>query len=179
MTDKCIDALRWVRSFAWGASATLILLPLFAMKIADPTAWNLADLPFAFLMIAAAGLTFEVALRVPATWTFVAGSALAVGTATLLVLGNLAVGFAGSENNPINAIFVGIPALALLGSLAVSFRPYGVSVALAFTAAAQITAGLIAYYHGHFTGPLTVTFSAFWLASSLLFLRSSAVRETA
>jgi hypothetical protein len=178
MTDKYNDGLRWVRPCAWGASAMLILLPLFAMKIADPMAWNLADLPFAFVMIAAVGLAFEFALRVPAIWAYVAGSALAVGAAALLILGNLAVGFAGSEDNAINIIFFVIPALALIGSVVVSFRPYGVSIALACAAAAQITAGLIAYYHGHFTAPLTVTFSALWLASSLLFLRSSRVPLT-
>ena len=84
-----------LRPYAWGATATLILLPLFLLKLADPNAWAWADLPFAVVMIVAVGIAFEVALRLPLRWTFRAGAALAIATAFLLTWGNLAVGFAG------------------------------------------------------------------------------------
>ena len=170
------DRLRWVRPLAWGASATLILIPLFAIKIADPRAWEFDNLPFALIMLGALGVAFEFALRVPAAWTYRAGAVLAAGAAFLLTWGNLAVGFAGSEDNAINIIFFAVPAVALAGTLAVWFRSAGLASVMASAAAAQFTAGLIALYYGYFTGPLTVTFTGLWLASSLLFLRSSRVR---
>lgn len=176
MTEENTERVNWMRSYAWAASATLILLPLITLKLVDPRAWEFEDLPFAFVMIAAVGLAFEFALRVPGIWTYRAGAALAVGAAFLLTWGNLAVGFAGSEDNTINIIFFAVPAIALVGSVAARFRSSGLATAMAVTAAGQLTAGLIASYHGYFTGPLTVAFTGLWLASTLLFLRSSQVR---
>lgn len=179
MTDTNAERLGRARPLAWGGAATLILLPLLLMKLADPRAWELADLPFAFVMVVAVGLAFEFAVRIPATWAYRAGAAVSVGAALLLIFGNLAVGFAGSEDNAINMIFFAVPALALAGGFAVGFRSHGLSIALACAAAGQLAAGLIVYYYGHFTGPLTVTFTALWLASSLLFLRSSQTAQAA
>lgn len=176
MTEANTDRLSWMRPYAWGASATLILLPLLTMKLVDPRAWKFEDLPFAVVMIAAVGVAFEFALRVPVGWTYRAGAALAVGAAFLLTWGNLAVGFAGSEDNRINIIFFAVPAIALAGSMAARFRTPGLATAMVGAAAAQLTAGLIAFYYGYFTGPLTVAFVGMWLASALLFLRSSQMR---
>ncbi len=176
MTEANTDRLSWMRPYAWGASATLILVPLVTLKLVEPRAWKLEDLPFAFFMIAAVGMAFEFALRVPVGWTYRAGAALALGAAFLLTWGNLAVGFAGSENNTINIIFFAVPAIAMAGSVAARFRPPGLATAMAGAAAAQLTAGLIAFYYSYFTGPLTVAFIGLWLSSALLFLRSSHVR---
>ena len=179
MTEENTDRMNWMRTYAWAASATLILLPLIMMKLVNPRAWEFEDLPFAFVMIAAVGLAFEFALRVPVGWTYRTGAALAVGAAFLLTWGNLAVGFAGSEDNRINIIFFAVPAIALAGSVAARFRSSGLAIAMAITAAAQLTAALIAFYHGYFTGPLTVAFTGLWLASAILFRRSSQVRTAA
>jgi hypothetical protein len=175
MSQTNADRLSWVRPLAWGASATLILLPLFGMKLADARAWEPENLPFAFVMIGAVGLAFEFALRVPPGWTYSAGAVVAAGAGLLLTWGNLAVGFAGSEDNALNIIFFAVPAVALAGSLAVRFKAARLSTVMAGAAAAQFMAGLISLYYGHFTGPLTVTFTGLWLASSLLFLRSSRI----
>lgn len=173
------DRLNDLRPYAWGATATLILLPLFVLKLADPNAWAWADLPFAGVMIVAVGIAFEVALRLPLRWTFRAGAALAIATAFLLTWGNLAVGFAGSEDNPVNMIFLAVPGFALAASLAARFRARGLALAMAGAAAAQLAAGLVAHVGGHFTGPLTVAFTGLWLAAALLFLRASQTRVTA
>ena len=167
------DEARWIRPLAWGGTAALVLLPLFALRAIDPAAWDIADLPFALIMVAAVGIAFEFALRLPGRWTRRAGTAAALGTAFMLVWGNLAVGFAGSEDNAINAIFFAVPLVALAGSLLAGFRSAGVSVALAAAALAQVAAGIIALFYGHFTGPLTVSFAGLWLASALLFRRAA------
>ena len=167
------NRLGWVRPCAWGAVATLILVPLIAMKLADPAAWKFEDLPFALIMIAAVGLAFEAALRLPQRWTYRAGAALAVGTAFLLTMGNLAVGFAGSEDNRINVIFFAPPVIALTGSVAARFRSHALATAMTCAAVAQLAVGLIALYYGYFTGPLTVAFTGLWLASALSFFRNA------
>ena len=166
-----------IRLLAWGLSAALILLPLWAMKLSYPTAWEPEDMPFAFILIIVVGAVFEFALRVPEKWAYAAGTAVAAGTTGLLILGNLAVGFAGSEDNPINMVFFAVPAVALLAVLVSRFRSRGLARAMAAAAVVQVVAGLIALLEGYFTGPMTVAFSALWLTSGLLFLRASQVRN--
>lgn len=168
---------RSVRWLAWAGTAALTLLPLAAMKALDPNTWLAEDLPFAFVMIAAVGVAAEVALRLPPAVTRRAGALLALGTATLLMWGNLAVGFAGSEDNNVNYLLFTVPALALAGSLLAQFRSAGMAAALIATAGAQLLVGLALLAAGHFTGPLTVAFTGLWLVSALLFQRSA--RETA
>jgi hypothetical protein len=173
MTELENNGADRTRLFAWGGAAALILLPLLAIKAVDASAWQIGDLPFALIMVAAVGIAFEFALRIPPGWTRRAGTAAAIATALLLVWGNLAVGFAGSEDNRINIIFFAAPAVALIGSAIARFRPAGTALALAAAAATQIAGGVIALSAGHFTIPLTVSFTGFWLASALLFRRSA------
>jgi hypothetical protein len=173
MTTANTENLSRIRVTAWSASATLTLLPLLTLKLADPRAWDFTDLPLAFIMIAAVGAAFEIASRVPTDWAYRTGAALAAGAALLLIAGNLAVGFAGSEDNVVNILFFAIPVIVLAGALAVRFRSAGLATTMACAAAAQLAAGLVVFYHGYFTGPLTVAFTGLWLSSSLAFLRSS------
>lgn len=167
------DRTRLIRLAAWGGGITLILLPLWVWKAIDPDAWDIADLPFALILVFAVGAAFELALRVPPRWTRGAGVTAAVGTGLLLIFGNLAVGFAGSEDNSINSIFFLVPTVALLGSIAARFQPKGIAVALEAAGAGQLAAGVAALIAGYFTAPLTVAFTGFWLASALLFRRSA------
>lgn len=164
--------MRPLHLVAWLLPAALILLPLWAMKSADPAAWDAGDLPFAIGMSLFVSFVFEAAIRMPGRWAYAAGALLGAGTAALLVLGNLAVGFAGSEDNAINLVFFAVPVIALVGVVTARLRPSGLWKAMALTAAAQAAAGLFALLQGHFTGPLTVTFCGLWLASALLFRRS-------
>jgi hypothetical protein len=100
------------------------------------------------------------------------GAALAVATSLLLTWGNLAVEFAGSEDNWINIVFFAVPVMVGEGSLIARFRSAGLAVAMG-GAIAQLAAGLLAFYYGYFTGPLTVSFIGLWVAASFLFLRNS------
>jgi hypothetical protein len=157
----------------WLGAAALIILPLIAMKIIEPRSWAIQDFPFALIMVTAIGAAFELAWRLPTSWAYSAGAAVAIATSTLLVLGNLAVGFAGSENNSINLVFFLVPTVLAIGSVAVRFRAAGLSTVLKLTAALQLALGLFVFTQGHFTGPLTVAFTGLWLAASVLFRRSA------
>jgi len=173
MTEPKNNGPRRIRLFAWGGAAALILLPVLAMKVVDASAWQIGDLPFALIMVAAVGIAFELALRIRASWTRRAGTSAALATAFLLVWGNLAVGFAGSEDNRINIIFFAVPLVALIGSALARFRSSGVAFALTAAAATQGVAGVVALFDGHFTIPLTMSFAGLWLASAVLFRRSA------
>ncbi|HVL78150.1 MAG TPA: hypothetical protein VM346_02575 [Sphingomicrobium sp.] len=173
MTGTATNDARSIRPLAWGGTAALVLLPLLAIKAIDPAAWELADLPFALIMIAAVGIAFELAIRLPSRWAWRAGAAGALATAFLLTWGNLAVGFAGSEDNEINIILFAVPLVALAGSALAGFRASGIALALAAAAAAQMVVGLVLLFAGFFTGPLTVAFTGLWLASAWLFRRAA------
>jgi hypothetical protein len=170
---------RYTRHFAWAGTAALILVPLALIKAADSNAWALEDLPFAFVMIAAVGIAAEVALRLPPDWTRAAGTFLAAATGLLLVWSNLAVGFAGSEEERINLIFFAVPVVALGGSLIARFRSEWLAKAFLATAGAQLVAGVVALAAGHFAMPLTVAFTGLWLVSALLFRRAALEAGTA
>ena len=160
---------RWLRPLAWLGGAALILLPLLALKLADGNAWEVGDLMFAAIMIALVGAAFELALRTPPANGYRAGAALAIAAAVLLSWANGAVGIVGSEGNPLNQIYFAIPAAALIGAVLARFQPRGLALAMAATAATQLTVGAVALYHDHFTGPLTTLFTACWLAAAFLF----------
>ncbi|QDP19876.1 hypothetical protein [Sphingomonas xanthus] len=162
-----------IRLIAWVAASALILGPLAALKAADPTAWAIEDLPFALLMVLAVGGALECAVHIPRRLAYRAGLALAVGPMALLTLGNLAVGFAGSEENAINALFFIVPLIAVLGAVMGGFRSRSLAVTMLAAATVQLALGIYAFVHGYFTGPLTVAFTSLWLASALLFRRAT------
>jgi hypothetical protein len=163
----------WLRPLAWGGAAALVLLPLATMRVTEQVSWEVGDFMFATFMILGAGLAFELAVRTRPSRSYRAGAAVALGAALLIVWANGAVGFIGSEANPINLMYFAIPLVALAGSLLARFRASGMAVAMAAAAAAQVAAGGVALYLDYFTGPLTVFFTGLWLASAWL-LRKAA-----
>lgn len=102
-----------------------------ALKFADQNAWKTEDLPFALIMVATIGVTFEFASRNTPRWAYSAGVTLGIATALPLIRGNFAVGFAGSENNQINVLFFAGPVIALVGGMAVRSRTSPLYIVLA------------------------------------------------
>ena len=175
MTSAADSQRSWgsVRPLVWGGAAALILLPLIAMKLTEEVSWDVGDFMFAVIMVGAVGLAFERAVGMKASWSYRAGAAVGLGAAFLLTWGNLAVGFIGSEDNPLNQMYFAMPAIAFAGCLLARFHARGMAFALAAAAIAQVAAGGIALYLDYFTGPLTVFFTALWLASAWLFHRAA------
>ena len=161
------------RPLAWGSAASLILAPLFALKWSGQIDWEVGDLMFAAVMIGAVGLAFELATRTRSSAACRAGTAVGVAAAFLLTWGNLAVGFVGSEDNPLNVLYFGVVGVAAGGAVIARFRPAGLAAAMAAAAAAQLAAGAIALANDAFTGPLTVFFTGLWCASAWLFRRAA------
>lgn len=162
-------------SFAiWGGLAALLLAPLAAMQFTREVAWDAADFIIFGAMLAAAGLGYELAMRMSRDTTYRAAFAVALMAAFLLVWINLAVGVIGSEDNPANLMFCAVLAVGALGAFIAVFRPAGMARAMVATAIAQAVAGVITPLAGWgFIGPATVVFVALWLLSAWLFHKAA------
>ena len=176
---------RW-RVAGWGGAALLLLLPLIAMPLTDEVRWDGADFVVAGALIAAVGVTYELAVRLTANSAYRAAVGVALATAFVLVWMNLAVGVIGTEDHPANLLHGGVLAVGIVGAVGARFRPRGMARALVATALAQASVGVTALVAGWgATGPtwpaeilgLTGFFAALWLLSAAQF-RKAARRQT-
>jgi len=167
-------------------AALILLLPLVAMRFTDEVAWDVADFALAGAMLSGACGAHELAARTTGSIAYRAAVGVAVVAAFALTWMNLAVGIIGSEADPANLMHAGVLAVGLLGALVVRFRPRGMARALAATALAQASVGVIALTAGlgdtgaNWPGAvvvLTGVFVALWLVSAWLFRK--AAREQA
>jgi hypothetical protein len=166
----------------------MLLLPLFAMQITDEVKWDAADFAIFGAMLAAACGTFELAARMTGDTLYRAAVGVAVVAGFILVWINLAVGLIGSEGDPANLMYGGVLAVAIIGAFIARFRPHGMARALAATALAQASVGVIALAAGfgstvpsfpEATVFLTGFFAGLWLTSAWLFRKAARERTPA
>jgi len=167
-----ISANRW-RIALWGGAGLLLLAPLAAMQFTDRVGWTGADFAIMGVMLAIVCGGLELAVRLSRSHAARAGAAVALVSGFLLTWMNLAVGFIGDENNPLNLMFFGVIAIAAVGAAVARLRPAGMASAMIATAAAQTLAAVVAQAYGHFTWILTAAFVALWLGSALLFRKAA------
>jgi hypothetical protein len=164
----------WLRWVGWGGAAALVVTPLVAMRVAPDSGvnWTAGDFVFAAIMFGAVGLAAETAVRISRNWAYRGGAALGLAAGFLLVWSNAAVGYIG-DDNPYNMAFFMIVALAFAGSLAVRFRARGMALVMLGAGIAHAIAGGIGYPQDPVTGPITIVFTAIWLASAGLFHKAA------
>jgi hypothetical protein len=168
------------RAAIWGGAAALMAIPAVASRLSDEMAWDSADFILVGLMLAAACGAWELAIRKSGSWAFAAAAVVAAGTAFLLFLVNGAVGFIGSEDNPVNLLFFGVITVAAGGSIVGRFRPEGLARTMSVTAGAQVLTALLALmlypdYQGFLLG--TAMFTPLWLLSAWLFAKAARDEE--
>ncbi|HYD28537.1 hypothetical protein [Brevundimonas sp.] len=152
----------------WGGAAFAWLVPLAAKLLVD-LPWTTEDfVGWGIMLLVAAGIC-EVGLRLSGQLAYRAGVIVAVGTSFLITWSNLAVGIIGNENNPLNQIFFGVIASALMGAFAVRFRPKGMALVMAVTAAAQFGTAFVALAYEHIVFAIVGVFSLGWLLAAWLF----------
>ncbi len=154
-------------------TAFILLLPLLVMQFTDEMDWDLVDFAVAGALLFGAGLTYELIAGKIGNITYRIAIGLAVVTALILIWVNLAVGIIGTEDNPVNLMYVGVLAVGIIGSLSAGFRPYGMALAMFATAFAQILVGVIALIAE--LGPsltIDLLFSLLWVGAALLFLHA-------
>jgi hypothetical protein len=122
----------------------ILLLPLAAMQMSDEMAWSPTDFALVWVVLVAAGLTYRLVTRKSLDVAYRAAAGLAIVTALIVVVGNAAVGFIGSENNPANLMYYGVLAVAILGAAIARLQPQGMARALFGTAVAQALVPVIA-----------------------------------
>lgn len=163
-----------IRIAAWSIAGLLLLAPLVAMQFTPEVAWTPGDFLFAAIMFGTVGLGVELAVRATHDWSYRGGVMIAVAAAFLIVWINLAVGIIGSEDNPANQMFFAVPLVAAIGAAIARFRPRGMSDAMIAAACAQVGTFVIALAAGWaFIGPITLFFTALWLAAAYLFRRAA------
>lgn len=159
---------RWLRLLVWGGAGVAWLVPVAAKLLAD-LPWTTGDFVLWAVMLLVAAGACEVGLRLSGQLAYRAGMVVAVGTSFLIVWSNLAVGIIGDENNPLNQIFFGVIAIALVGSFLARFRPRGMALAMAVTAAAQFGTAFVALAYEHFVFVIIGVFTLGWLLAAWLF----------
>ncbi len=168
-----INILRW-RLAAWGGAASLILLPLLAIKLTSAVTWGPGDFLFAIILVTGVGLGFELAARLSPMRAYRGAAALALAASCFMIWVNGAVGIIGSEDNPINLLFFAVLVVGLAGAVIARLRPLGMSRTMMAMAATQVAVAITLLATGHgFVGPITVFFSGLWLASGWLFHKAA------
>lgn len=174
--------LSWWRVGGWSFAAALILTPLIAMQFTREVNWTPADFVFAIVMIGSVGGAFELTVRATGNWAYRAGAGIALLTGFLLIWINGAVGIIGSENDPVNLLFLGVGAIALGGSAIARFRAAGMARAMFAAMLAQTAIAFGALIAGlgatEPPGPIGILmlngiFAGLWLIAGALF-RSAA-----
>lgn len=166
--------LRWLRPAAWAGALGFILLPLAAAQVAPGAGinWTGGDFLLAASVIGAVGLALELAVRISRNWSYRGGAALGLATGFLLLWSNASVGYIG-DDSPYNLVFFLIVGVAFLGSLASRFRARGMAVTMLAAGIAHAVAGAIGAPQDPVTVPITMVFTAMWLASAWLFRKAA------
>jgi hypothetical protein len=159
----------------WGGAASLLLVPLVAMRFTDEVRWTGSDFATFGVMLALPLGGLELAMRASASFAYRAGAAVALGAAFLMTWVNLAVGIIGDEENLLNLLFFGVLALGVVGAVIARFRPAGMARALVAMALVQALIAVIALITQAGLAPvvLTAAFTAPWLASAWLFRKAA------
>jgi hypothetical protein len=170
------------------ATAAILLIPLAGTLLSDAVAWSPGDFAVAGVLLFAAGVAFETALRRADTTAYRAGFGLAVAAGLMLVWMNLAVGLVGNEENPANLFYLAVLATAFVGAVVARFRPAGMAKAMSLTALVQALVPLVAILvfrpeistGENATGVtgiviLNTFFVLLFAASALLFRRAGAI----
>lgn len=161
------------------ATAGLLLIPLVAMQFTKEVVWTLSDFVVAGALLFGAGFTYVLVARLGTGGAYRLGAGVAVAAGLLLIWGNLAVGFIGSEDNPANLLYGAVLAVAGVGALGARFRAAGVARAMFGAALTQVAVPLVAAAIWRpeanlgmlYVLVLNTLFAGLWVAAGWLFRR--------
>ncbi|PJJ58604.1 hypothetical protein [Hymenobacter chitinivorans] len=158
------------------------LLALAALLLTPGRPASTAHFVTAGIALLGAGLLGLVV----AGWSRRGAYRLAVGVTVaaslLLVWGNLAVGFIGSEDNPANLLYAAVLVVGFVGAAVARLRPLGMARALLATALAQFAVPFVALLIWRpalnmgvvWVLVLNTLFAGLWVAAARLFRRAAA-----
>lgn len=167
--------MRRYNKLIWGAGGVLFLLPVIAMQMhLGGMNWSPFDfIVFGAMILLACG-SYEMASRHAGNFSYLAGLAVAILNAFVIIWANLAVGIIGNESNPANLMFDAIVALVFVAGLILRRKPAALARVMLAAALAYVLAILVSHFAGWGTAPrVALPFGALWLVSALLFRRAS------
>lgn len=154
-------------------AAVFLLIPLIGMQFTSEVVWTMGDFVFAGVLIIGVGLAYEFVASREQKLIYKVAVALSLLGALLLVWGNAAVGFIGSEDHPANMLYLCILIIGFLGGIITDLHPRGMAYVLTLVALVQVTIGITAHLMGYPAALiLDALFATWWLASALLFLKA-------
>jgi len=162
------------------ATALLLLIPLVAMQFTKEVVWTSSDFVIAAALLVGAGFTYVLVSRMGSNASYRLAAGVAVAAGLLLIWGNLAVGFIGSEDNPANLLYGGVLAVAAVGALVARFRPLGMARVMFAAALTQLLVPLVAAAIWRpevnagmlYVLALNTVFAGIWVAAGWLFRRA-------
>jgi hypothetical protein len=175
------------KSLLWIALATALLLsiPLLAMQFTREVIWTLPDFVVAGVLLFGTGLTYILVASRGRNTAYKVAAGVAVAAALLLVWGNLAVGFIGSEDNSANLLYGAVLAVGFSGATVARFRPLGMMRAMVAASITQFAVPFVALliWRPEFNlgvvwvAVLNMAFAGLWVAAALLFRRAAGAGE--
>lgn len=133
-------------------TVSVLLIPLIAMQFTDEVAWTLSDFLFAAIILSGSGITFGLIAKKKSSLSYRLAVGIAVVTSLLIIWGNGAVGFIGSENNPINLLYGVVLAVEIIGLAISRLKLNGMSNTMFAAAFTQFIIPVIAVFHWKSTG---------------------------
>lgn len=130
------------------ATTMLLLIPYLAMQFSTGVNWSSGDFIVAGILLFGTGLGYLLVTQKPSRLAFKIGVGLAMTTGLFMIWSNLAVGIIGSEDQPVNLIYVGLLLAALVGAVYYRFRSRGMARVLFGLAAAQMVLAVLAIATG-------------------------------
>ena len=142
---------------------------------------NVSQFVMAGILLLVVGLVYLLVASRNRSGAYKLAAGVAVAASVLLVWGNLAVGFIGSEDNPVNLLYAGVLAVGFVGAVLAKLQPQGMAKALFATALTQFAVPFVALLIKQpeltmgvlWVIVLNTIFAGLWVVSGWLFRRAS------
>ena len=161
------------RKVGWSIGGLMLIAPLVAMQFTEEVDWNAGDFVFAALLIGGTGGLYELAARTTSGIAYRFGVGVALGAAFLTIWLSGAVGIIGSEDEPLNQLYVLLLPAVVIGALVANFKARRMAWVMTAAAIGQMVIAVIALFFGYFTLPLNAIFAAIWMLSAWLFRKAA------
>ena len=108
----------------------ILLVPFIAMFFTEEVQWTLSDFVIMGALIFGISLAYQFLSGRSGDVAYKGGIGLALLSVFLLVWINLAVGIIGSEDNPLNMLYLLIPMIGFVGTIIAKARAQGMYITL-------------------------------------------------
>ncbi|WP_045689660.1 hypothetical protein [Hymenobacter sp. AT01-02] len=135
------------------------------------------------ILLLVLGLLYLLVASRGRSGTYKLAAGVATAASLLLVWGNLAVGFIGSEDNPMNLLYGAVLAVGFIGAAVARLQPQGMARAMFAAALTQFAVPLVALLIKRpelnmgvlWVIVLNTVFAGLWVAAGWLFRRATTI----